>query len=167
MLTLRRHSISLTERDKDLFLHFHLDTQEVVFQFDYFFISFKDLLEKPWIGEVDRDQKSFKLIRSRAGIFKLALSRIAIKGAVINESGHAQLIVKYGLPVFFTIGVLMAITIFTLFTLSFLEDIWAWVIAFSILTLDILFVLVDLNRTADKLRNYIDRVRSNAPQQNV
>lgn len=64
-------------------------------------------MDKPWIGEVKKGE--FKIIRTRAGLFKLNFSTIVVAGQVKSDEGKIEL--RLGLPGYAVLS-LLYLTVF-------------------------------------------------------
>jgi hypothetical protein len=166
MITLRRQLIETTDQDKDLFINLDLDTELMGYYsgFDRFFKGeFK--ITKPWTGQVNTNEKSFKIIRTRTGILRTNRSSIIVTGNEIKDGTQIKIELRFGTawytPISFIIGTIFFIAIATFY----FQEIWGWLLVSSIWTLQILLFIVDLNKTDDRLKQYIDELRSNDPQQ--
>jgi len=164
MLTLRRHSIDFADgEDKQLFVHFCLDTETQGYfsSWDRLFRG-EVFIKKPWIGKVNTDKNEFKVIRTRTGLLKIGVSALEICGK-LTEDKKIKIKIR---PVWYaTLSLLWGTTFMTTIVFNYFNDIFGWAVLLSILTLQILLMLLDLRKTDERILDYIDAIRSNAPQQ--
>jgi hypothetical protein len=157
MLTLRRHSIKLSDTvDKNLFVHFYLDTEELGYlsSWDRFFRG-ELIIQKPWIGKVNRSKKEFKIRRAGTGIFKTGISAIEIHGKLIEAKGQRTIDIKMR-PVWYAPhGLLWIAVFFGLITWSNFNDIFSWAILAAYFMLQVLFLALDLHKTDEKILEYL------------
>jgi hypothetical protein len=168
MFTLRRQSIDTTDKDKNLFVNLHLDTESRGYfsGFDRFFRG-EIKTKKLWTGEVNTNERKFKIIRTRTGILGTNISSIIVTGNEIKDGPQMKIELRFGTAwytlISFILGTIFLIAIAT----YYFQDMWGWILVLSIWILQILLFVVDLNKTDDRLKLYIDELRSKAPQQNV
>jgi hypothetical protein len=162
MLTLKRFFIKYPESDKDLFVNFCLDTENSGYfsNLNRIFIREELIIQKPWIGKVDKERNEFKVMRTGTGIFKTGVSALEVFGRLTErKSGKGiEIIIK---PIWYVALSFVWVTIFlSIFIVNYLNDITGWAILLCILIIQVLFLVLDLNKTVDKIRDYIDHVRS-------
>jgi len=166
MLTLRRHSINFSDKaDKDLFVHFYLDTEKRGYfsSWDRIFRG-EFIIRKPWIGKVDKEKKEFKVLRTRTGLFKAGISALEICGKLTDDK---KIEIKIRPVWYAALSLLWGTAIMTTIVFNYFNDIFGWTILLCILSLQILLMILDLRKTDERIVAYIDQLRSNAPQQNV
>jgi hypothetical protein len=96
MLTLRRTSINLTEKESDqFFVRLSLDTEPFGYgsSLDRFFRG-ELIIEKPWAGEVSKDKTKFRVRRTRTGIFRTGVSMVEICGNLKLSSNQRTIEIK-------------------------------------------------------------------------
>lgn len=169
MLPIKRFFIKYPESDKDLFVHFYLDTEKSGYfsNLNRIFIREELIIQKPWIGKVDKERNEFRVMRTRTGLFKTGISGLEVRGRLNEHEGGKGIEITIR-PIWYVALSFVWVTIFlSIFIINYLNDIAGWAILLCILTIQILFLVLDLNKTEDKIRNYIDHVRSNALQQQL
>jgi hypothetical protein len=131
------------------------------------FIREELLIQKPWIGTVDKERNEFKVRRTRTGIFKTGISSLEVIGRSTEYESRKGIEIEIK-PVWYVALGSVWVTIFlSIFIINYFNDIAGWGILFGFLLIQVLALILDLNKTEDKIRNYINHVRSNALQQNV
>jgi hypothetical protein len=169
MLTLKRIFIKYLESDKDFFVHFYFDTETSGYfsNLNRIFIREELIIQKPWIGKVDKERNKFKVRRTRTGIFKTGISGLEVFGRLTErEIGKGiEITIK---PIWYVaLSFVWATILLSTFVINYLNDIAGWAILLCILIIQVLFMILDLNKTEDEIRNYMDQVRSNALQQKI
>jgi hypothetical protein len=165
MITLRRLTFDLPDNGDTLLTHIQLDTQKVKFRLADFFMRWQTEMDKPWIGEIKKGE--FKIIRTRAGLFKFSFSRILIAGQIINDKKKGKIELRLGLPGYDVLGLLYALILFVTLTIYYFQDIWGPISIISLFIIQALVIAVDMNKTENMFVDYLERVKSNEPQQNV
>jgi hypothetical protein len=159
MLTLRRHTIKVSDKGKDLIIRFFLDTEKLSFftAWDGHFRG-EIIPAKSWIGKVKIDSNEFEVISQRTGIFKTGASMIVIRGKLADAAGDRVLQIKFR-PRWSAAITLLGITVFliSLVSLNF-NDRWDWVFMLLTLSLFILSLVVDLNKADEKLMRYLEEI---------
>jgi hypothetical protein len=163
MITIRRLTFDLPDNGDTLLTHIQLDTEKVKFRLADFFIRWQIEMDKPWIGEIKKGE--FKIIRTRAGLFKLNFSRILIAGQIKNDEKKGKIELRLGLPGYVVLGLLYALILFVALTIYYFQDIWGLIITISLLIIQTMLITVDMNKTENMFVDYLESVKSNKPQQ--
>ena len=161
MLTLKRHSIKVTDKEGDkLFVHLSLDTEPSGYLSSWDRFSKGELaIEKPWIGNVSKDLTEFKVRRTKAGVFKSRVSMFEICGRLIVNNNERTIEIKIR-PVWYVALSLVWVSAFlAMITFNFFNDSVGWTICISIVVLQILFLILDLNKTDERLNDYLDQFK--------
>ena len=168
MLTLRRQSIDTTDKDKNLFVNLRLDTESRGYfsGFDRFFRG-EIKIKKPWTGEVNTNERKFKIIRTRTGILRTNLSSIIITGNEIKDGTQIKIELRFGTAWYTTISFILGTIFLVTIATFYFKDIWGWLLVSSLWTIQVLLYIVDLNKTEDRFKQYLEEMRSNAPQQSA
>jgi hypothetical protein len=166
MLTFKRQLIEIGEENKNLFINLHLDTHKTGYlsSWDRFFKG--DVTNsKPWIGEVETNEKKFKIAQTKAGILGSPISSIVIVGQEINDGIIKKLKLAYGFSWFTTFNALIFTFLLSITVFLFLQDIWGWLIFFSVGTILTLLVILNLNKAEEGFHEYLDSRRSKNKQE--
>ena len=166
MLTLRRHSIKLTHAEIDrLLLHLSLDTEAAGYLApSNRFVEGELVIQKPWMGIVSKDKTKFNVRRTRAGIFKIGVSMLEIYGKLTTESNGKVIEIKIRPVWHVTLSSICIIVFSSIVTWNYFNDIFGWIFLMSAAALHILFLILDLNKTEEKLADYVDQCKSDALQ---
>ena len=134
--------------------HIQLDTEKVKFRFADYFIRWQIEMDKPWIGEVKK--REFKVIRTRAGLFKLNFSTILVVGQIKNDEKRGIIELRLGLPGYTVISFLCATILLVALTIFYFQDIWGLIITISLLTIQTMLIVADMNKTENMLVDYLE-----------
>lgn len=161
MLTLKRNSIEITDKESDkFFVRLSLDTEPFGYGagLDRFFRG-ELIIEKPWTGSVSRDKTKFKVRRTRTGIFNTGVSMLEICGE-LTLTKHGRTIETKIRPVWYvTLSFIWVTAFLSIVTWNLFNDVTGWAVCISIVILQILFLVLDLNKTDERLINYIDQCK--------
>src|SRR5687768_15262433 len=87
MITLRTVEIE-TEKDADSLLtdlQWHTERLKII-PLNFFYFFFKSNVSRQWLGQIDREQRQFKLLRNKGqSEYGLKLSGIVIKGQITKK----------------------------------------------------------------------------------
>lgn len=164
MITIRRLTFELPDNGDTLLTHIKLDTEKIKFRLGDYYFRWWTNFEKPWTGEIKN--KEFKIIRSRTGLLKLGLSRILLKGQINTGDKKTTIELKVGLPRTVIVSFLWEL-IFVIALIFYIQDIWGLLIIIALLTIEVLIIISDMNKTEVKFTDYLERLKSNEPQQNA
>ena len=133
MLTLRRQSIETTDKDRNLFINLHLDTELMGYfsGLDRFFRGEIKII-KPWTGEVNTSEKRFKIKRSRTGFLKTNVSSIIIDGNETVNGTQRKIDLRFGTAWSTNIGFILGTLFLIAMATFYFEDIWGWLLVLSI-----------------------------------
>jgi hypothetical protein len=87
---------------------------------------------------------------------------IEIYGKLKDDKREKTIEIKMRPVWYVTISLLGLTTFLLIVTWTYFNDIFGWTILSGFLILQILFLLLDLNKTDEKFTEYLDRTRSNA-----
>jgi hypothetical protein len=164
MLTLNKTIFELGENENRLFSHLYLDTDasgmtsdsDTIFRGQF-------AIKKAWFGEVRLNNNTFELVRTRTGLFRMNISAITIKGTRKKDGKRGQYEVRYMLTLRTIINLLLMTLFFGSIELYSSYDFWVSMLVSLLWTLQILFLIVDLNKTEEKFGNYLEQTIGNAP----
>lgn len=163
MLTLKRFFLEYTDNDKDLFTHLALDTEKSGYISNVVRIFIKDelVIQKPWIGTVDREQNQFKVVRTRTGVFKTGVSSVVVLGKLVHQENRKGLEVRIrpSRLAMLTVVCMMGFISFTVIDSN--SDFFGWAMFLCIAIILVLFLILDLNKTENTFRNYVEQIRRN------
>jgi len=164
MLTLNKTIFELGENEDRLFSHLYLDTEAsgITSDSDRFFRG-EFGIKKAWFGEVKINNKIFELVRTRTGLLRMNISAITIKGTRKKDGKRGEFEVRYMLTLRTIINLLLMTLFFGSIAVYSSYDFWALMIVTLLWTLQILILIVDLNKTEKKFSNYLEETLGNAP----
>lgn len=120
-------------------------------------------IKKPWIGETDRKQNTFQIMRSKVGFLKTGVSATKICGRLTEDNTRIDIRIK---PMTLAVINLIWVTSFFAFLIASLFNDWVWWTVLAGLAIgQILFFILDYRATEEKFIDYISSLRSKALQQ--
>lgn len=166
MINIRQQTIDLPAHGLEILTLIRLETTDFrwIFGNNYFFHY--DKIDKPWFGKINVRDREFEIRRNGLGYYIDQLSAIIVEGTLIEENKNYKLQVNYNLSILRT---LYFIGLVLLLLASPLLDKGISGIIAPIIMLTFLSILTirDFKRTVKQFNEFIERVESNAPQQNV
>jgi len=164
MLTLNKTIFELGENEDSLFSHLYLDTEAsgMTSGSDRFFKS-EFGIKKAWFGEVKINNKIFELVRTRTGLLRMNISAITIKGTRKKDGKRGEFEVRYMLTLKTIINLLLMTLFFGSIAVYSSYDFWVSMVVTLLWTLQIIFLILDLNKTEENFSNYLKQTIGNAP----
>ena len=161
MITLKRY---LIERDEKIILQLSLDTEPSGYLSDMDrFFSGEFVIRKTWMGNVDRKTNSFRVRRTKVGIFKTLVSMTEISGHVTQNQENIE--IKLRLTWYTTAHIVWAAAILAFFIYSFFNDFAGWTVFAGLVMIQVLFLNLDFRKTDGQFVSYIDHIRNIRRQQ--
>jgi hypothetical protein len=157
MLSLRRRSIGYSEREgKNIFTQLSLDTEDAGYLSSWArFLKGEIIIQKTWIGKVDKGKNEFRILRTKAGIFKTGISTIEIYGRLTDDKNKKTIEIKMR-PTWTMVIALLGLTVFlTAITWNYFNDIVGWILVSVLLAFQISLFIADLNKTDETLTEYL------------
>jgi hypothetical protein len=157
MLILRRSLLFLGENENKLLLNLKLDTVAWGWtaSLNRFFKG-EFIWQKPWIGVVHLPTGKFEIQRTGTGLLRSNISFIQIKGRVIADGLQEKIELKFGTPWYGTLN-FIGLLLFVGVAIFLIEENWVSVIILSLLAIQILLLLVELNTTENKFLEYLEK----------
>ena len=166
MINIRQQTIDLPAHGLEILTLIRLETTDFrwMFRNNYFFHY--DKIDKPWFGKVNVRDREFEIRRNGLGYYIDQFSAIIVEGTLIEENKNYKLQVNYNLSILRTlyfIGLVLLLLASPLLD----EGISGIIAPIIILTFLSILTIRDFKRTVKQFNEFIERVESNAPQQNV
>jgi len=151
------------KEDKNLFVHFYLDTEDDSYfsSWDRFFRQ-ELIIKKPWIGQVDKDRNEFKVMRTRTGLFKTGISTLEVHGKLTKDK---KIEIKIRPGWYAALSLLLTTFFLATIVYNYFNDIFGWLFLLGFLALQMLLMILDLRKTEEIIIDYIDRIRNIGLQQ--
>ncbi len=166
MLQLKQHSIEINDKLKGLFTHLQGDTDKIDhgFIFDRIFLGEEvRIVKQPWAGEVNADEKRFKITRTKPDFLKTDFSSVIITGEEKIDGNERLIEVSYGISWKQAI-VLFVSTIALMFVSNlYFSEVITLATFLTILTLYVLFIAIELRKTANLFEQYLAYLDENLP----
>jgi hypothetical protein len=158
MLTLSRELVEISDgQKKELIKRLSLDVEKDGY-LPVLDRLFKEelIIKKPWIGSTVTSKIHFSIRRTRIGIFKHQSSMITVKSNELENSNHSNIQISYGITWFTAINFLMLGVIIFMFAYLLSNDIWGWIIGLGVFIIELLYCVIELNKTQEKFKIYLD-----------
>jgi len=166
MINIRQQTIDLPANGLEILTIIRQDTTDFRWLFGNQYFFHYDKIDKPWFGKISIKEREFEIRRNGLGYYIDRLSAIIVEGTITEENKSFKLQVIYNLS---TLRTLTFIGVALLLLVSpFLEKGISGILG-PIIMLILLSMLTirDFKRTEKQFNEFIESVRSNAPQQNV
>lgn len=155
MFTLKRY---LIENDDDIFLHISLDTEPRGSSsgLDRYFRG-EIIIEKSWIGHVNRKRNEFRITRTKLGLLKTGISMIEICGQLTKDQKKIEITLR---PTWLTIvNVIAGLLLPGFIVINFFNDVVGWTVFTGLITILILLLILDLRKTEEKFIDYLNQIK--------
>lgn len=161
MIPLRKRTIELSDKGKDLLLHLYHDTQDPnTGSLNVIMYSQElRLADKIWRGNVDLNERKFSL--QRASHFSRNSSQIVMHGQEIKISEDTRIEITYRLSWGGVFGPILIFGMLILIASVYPLDLTSWIIGICLTILPGLLCLLELNKSEDKIMEYIQKYCSN------
>ncbi|MFN7600625.1 MAG: hypothetical protein ACK5R0_04420 [Bacteroidota bacterium] len=164
MLTLRTIEIETEQEPDSLLTNLQWNTERIkIIPMNLFFFLFKNNVVKQWLGQINRELRQFKILRNKApNKLVVRISRIVINGHIITDSDKN--IIKLRLQLtghalwnLVSLTLMTSVGIVLIPTDILTENWWLLLMWLALITIDILILIIDLNKTENKLIEYFDK----------